>query len=150
MKTRRQDGRPPRDLPNSDARRAPQDNLEQAIIGADIEPSVGFDDQRAAIAADSGIDDAQQHGSGRKPLAIGGEQIGRRLGFAGRQVGKQRDHRDRRRGLLQYRGDLAGIGPLQTEIGEQHNHRFDYAAPGSGAATEPRGNSNCPITMLIG
>ncbi len=117
-------------------RRAPQDDLEQTIVGTDIQPAVGFDGQRAPVAADSGIDDTQQHGSGWKPLGIGGEQIGRRLGFAGRQIGKQRDHRDRRRLLLQYRGDLAGIRPLQTEIGEQHDHRFDYAAPGGDTATE--------------
>ena len=45
------------------------------------------------------------------------------LVFAGRNV-------QHIRRLPEYCGDLTGIGPFQAKIGEQHDHRVDYAALG--------------------
>src|SRR5204863_8796797 len=64
----------------------------------------------------------------RKPCGIGGQQISRRFDLAGRQIGKQRDHRHFGCGLVQDGLDLDGVRGFESEIGDQHDHGSDYAA----------------------
>src|SRR5204863_7359070 len=78
VKTRRQSWGLPGNLPNPVARGAAQHDLEEAVIGPDIAPPVGLDDQRAAVAADPGTDNSRQYRPGGEPPRIRGEQIGRR------------------------------------------------------------------------
>ena len=104
--------------------RAPsQHDLEEAVVGADEPAPAGADHRRAARPADAGIDDAQEHGSGREGLRQRREQVGGALDPKGRQVVDKVDDRHAGRVALEGGHDLAGVQPRRAEIGEQHDHR---------------------------
>jgi hypothetical protein len=108
--------------------------LEQAVAGADIPPAVGLENNGRPCPADTGIDDAEKHGSRRKTCGIDRQQIGRCLGIADRRIGEEVDNGYVRRHLVQHRLHLARIGALQPEIRKQHNHAINLPsalAPGN-------------------
>jgi hypothetical protein len=122
VKARRQHRRAVRDFPALRRRSAAHHDFEQPVIGPDIEPAVGLGDEGAPFAPDARIDNAKQHGSGREPHGISGEQVGGRFRHSGRRIGEQRNCRHSGRFPLQNGDDLSGIGTGETKIGEQHDH----------------------------
>jgi len=56
--------------------------LEQTVAGADVPATIGFENNGRPRPADTGIDHAQKHGSRRKPLGKGCQQVGGCLGIA--------------------------------------------------------------------
>ncbi len=101
----------------------PRQDREQSLVRPDEPASVDSHHHTRAPAADARVDHAQEHRARCETLCIGGQQVGRTLDIERREVGKQADHRNPRRLLLQHGLHLAGIGPVKTEIGYQHNHR---------------------------
>ena len=57
----------PFDVPPVSCRSAAKDELEQAVARADIPTVIGFDDYGRPCAADTGINDEEKNGPGRKP-----------------------------------------------------------------------------------
>src|SRR5271165_1905666 len=103
---------------------AAQDRFKQSILRTDIKPPIGLDDNRAAGASDPGIDNRKQYDWRREPHRVSRQQIGGRFGVSGGQIDKQVYDRHSRRLSCQHGLDLAGIGPGETEIGEQRDHRL--------------------------
>src|SRR5262249_40330375 len=107
------------------------DQLEQAVAGADVPGGVGLEDEGRARAADAGVDDAEKRGPRRKPFGIGGQQVGRCLGIAGRRIGEEVDRRYARHHLVQHRLHLTRVGTVQAEIREQRDHVLARVRPAS-------------------
>ena len=59
---------PPADLPQPRFARAALDNVEEPVVGADVDPPVGLGDDGTTRAADAGIDDAEQYRADRKSV----------------------------------------------------------------------------------
>ena len=114
--------RPPIDIEAARRRGAPLNELEQAITRSYVPAAVRLEHEGRARPADSWIDDTEKCRAGRKPMRISRQQVRRCLGIA-----EEVDNRDPRCHLMQHRLHLAGIGTLQPEIGEQHDHAL---APG--------------------
>ena len=122
MKARGQALRLKIDVPAACLCCAPRDQLEQAVARAHVPVTVRLDNEGRTRPTDAGVDDAEKRRARRKPLRIGRQQIGGRLGIAGRRVGEEIDDGNARRHLMQYRLHLSGIGALQPEVGEQYDH----------------------------
>src|SRR5271167_3637632 len=139
MKARGQRLGAPQDLPSSGGLRPSRDKLKQAVVRTDIPAPFRLDNNRSARAAHTGIDHREHDGARRKPSPISGQQIGGRFGPSRWCIGKEFDDRNPRRHLVQDRLDLAGIGSLETKIGEQHDHRRAVGAAESGSPHHRKG-----------
>ena len=67
VKAGREPLRPPVDVPAARLCGTALDQLKQAVARADIPTVIGFDDYGRPCAADTGINDAEKNGPGRKP-----------------------------------------------------------------------------------
>src|SRR5215831_3231382 len=122
VKARREALRLPIDVPAHRLCGTTLDELEDAVARADVPAVIGVENDGGPRAADTGIDDAEEYGAWRKPRRIGRQQIGGRLGVAGRRVGEEIDRGYARRHLVQHGLHLTRIGAVQAEIREQNNH----------------------------
>jgi hypothetical protein len=98
------------------------DEFEQAVAWAHVPPTVGLKDDGRPRPPDARVDHAEKDGPRRKPSGVGCQQIGRCLGIAGRGIGEQVDNWYGRRHLMQHCLHLTGIGAVQPEIRDEHNH----------------------------
>src|SRR5262245_43168446 len=113
----------PGDLPCLGGVRTAHDNLEQAVARTDEPAVIGLDSDRRPIAADARIDDAEKYGVGGEPQQIGCQQIRRRLRILHGRISEEIDDRHARRPLQQHGFDLPGVGPSETEIAKEDDHR---------------------------
>lgn len=115
-----------RDRPVSRLRGAAAQKLEKPVLRADIPARIRFEDARPPFASDAGIDDRQNDASRREPRRVGGKEVSAGFRTSRRRVGEKIDDRHPRRQEVQNGLHLAGIGPLETEIGKESDHAPEY------------------------